>query len=237
MINREKTMSLGLIVKNLRRTAGYTLDQTILIVAIIAILITLIIISVGWELINRSSGTKLAAQFRQVEDAIGQFYSTYRIWPDESYGVSNPKNADPYKNMLALADDTSIQGSFIAQVTNIGQKNFVPGFESNGTYEQHNFGSGGAVGFLRLDNPFKSLPGTYLVVQFEGVPFSEAQAAEKAVDGSNGIDYANGRIVVTTKTGSKACLVGGSAVTSLPSDATTSGGTTVSVCYAANQVQ
>ena len=62
------------------RTAGYTLDQTILIVAIIAILITLIVATIGWALLNRAGGTKLAAQLKQIEDANGLFFSSYNQW-------------------------------------------------------------------------------------------------------------------------------------------------------------
>ena len=72
---------------------GYTIDQTILIVAIIAILITLVIVTVGWQLINRTSGTKAAAQVRQVEDANGQFFSAQRVGRPSTVVTGLPSTA------------------------------------------------------------------------------------------------------------------------------------------------
>jgi Tfp pilus assembly protein PilE len=76
---------LNNLSQRLRRADGYTIDQTILIVAIIAILVTIIILTVGWNIINKASGTKLAAQFKQIEDANGQFYAQHRTWPHRAY--------------------------------------------------------------------------------------------------------------------------------------------------------
>lgn len=208
-------------------TAGYTIDQTILIVAIIAILVTLIIISVGWQLINKTSGTKLASQFKQIEDANGLFYSTFRVWPDESYSAPA---ASASANMLALAG-TGV--TYRATVPAAQQRNFVSGFRINGTTNiQHNFGSGGAVTMQRDTNPF-SLQGTMFVIQFDGVPFSEAVTAEEAVDvGANGTaDYATGRITAVT---SGNCVTG---TAGTPATSATPPGVLVNVCYAANLTQ
>lgn len=68
---------------------GYTIDQTILIVAIIAILITLVIVTIGWTLLNRTSGTKLASQLGQIDDAIAQFYDTNRAFPTNMAALQN----------------------------------------------------------------------------------------------------------------------------------------------------
>lgn len=211
------------------RTGGYTIDQTILIVAIIAILVTLIIISVGWQLINRTSGTKLASQFKQIEDANGLFYSTFRIWPDESY--STPATIDSNSNVQALAGVTGAV-TYRATVPSSQQRNFIPGFKINGTTSVlHNFsGSGNTVLMLRKTNPF-GLTGSYLVAEFNQVPFSEVIEAERTVDaGPNGTaDYANGRVVAST----------GDCLSSTPTGVTasTAPGTLVNVCYAGNLTQ
>lgn len=213
-------------VRSVRKgnTAGYTIDQTILIVAIIAILVTLIIISVGWQLINRTSGTKLASQLKQVEDANGQFYSTFRIWPHQSYSSA----ASAAANMLAL---TGTDVTYRATVPATQQRNFIPGFSSDGTNVTHNFSSGGVITQGSAVNPF-GLQGTFLVVQFDDVPFSEVIEAERAIDaGSSGTaDYAAGRLVGST---------GASCITAAPTGVTgaTSDGDMVNVCYAANLLQ
>jgi type II secretory pathway pseudopilin PulG len=56
------------------KVAGFTLDQTILVVAVIAILATIIISSVAWEVLSRANSTKLTAHMDQISDAIGQYY-------------------------------------------------------------------------------------------------------------------------------------------------------------------
>ena len=66
----------------LKRLAGYTLDQTILIVAVIAILVTIIVGSVGWEVLNRASSAKIAAHLKQIETAVGVYYKeNNNTWP------------------------------------------------------------------------------------------------------------------------------------------------------------
>lgn len=210
----------------MRRTAGYTIDQTILIVAIIAILVTLIIISVGWQLINKTSGTKLASQMKQVEDANGQFFASFRVWPDESYSSSASAGA----NILALTG----QGvTYRATVPAAQQRNFIGGFRVNGTAVEHNFASGGAVSMARVTNPF-GLQGAHFVVQMDSVPFSEVKEAERAIDtGANGTaDFGSGRIVALT---SGNCVNGTVAPAAV--DGTTPDGNLVSVCYAANLTQ
>jgi hypothetical protein len=219
------------VTRSLRRavtgTGGYTIDQTILIVAIIAILVTLIIISVGWQLINRTSGTKLAAQFKQVEDANGQFYSSFRVWPDESYSDSPSDDL----NMMAL---TGAGVTFRDTVPSTQTRNFIPGFRIDGSHITHNFSSSGNyITMHRVTNPF-GLQGSYLVVEFTQVPFSEVEEAERSIDaGPNGtMDFASGRVVALT-TGD--CVTG--TVTSAAVEGTTPAGNLVNVCYAANLTQ
>lgn len=211
-----------------RSTAGYTIDQTILIVAIIAILVTLIIITVGWNLINKASGTKLASQLRQIEDATGQFYAAYRIWPHQAGAAGATLSAT--NTPRALAGDATVAVNTIVTSSPSGRRNYIPGFRNAGaTGLQHNFGTGGAILMNTLATPFGN-PGTYLVVQFTNVPFSEVQQAEWAIDGEANQNYATGR-VVASNSGTNCNIVAPTATTA------TTGSTLVNVCYAANLVQ
>ncbi len=210
-------------LRTIRNTQGYTIDQTILIVAIIAILVTMIIITVGWNLINKSSGTKLASQFRQIEDAVGQFYSTYRVWPQASYtGTVNATNTAG-----ALTGNTPGTG-YVSQVTAIGARNFLPGFLSTTSGVSHTMGSGGSITMSALTNPFGELQGQYLVVQFGAVPLTEAQEADMAVDGGSTADFQSGRVQASPTANS--CLV-----TAAPT--AVGANTSLNVCYAANLIQ
>lgn len=204
-----------------RATAGYTIDQTILIVAIIAILVTLIIITIGWQLINRTSGAKLAAQLRQVEDANGQFFSANRVWPHLSYTGSNNNTT----NIRALAGTITYTAGLVGTT-----KNYIPGLRDNGTNVTHNFSSTGVVTMAPITTPFAQLQGNYLVVQFSAVPMTEAREAELAIDaGRNGTEnYTAGRFVASSAT----CLVGGSTAVSAPA----ANATSVFACYAANNI-
>lgn len=210
-----------------RRTEGYTIDQTILIVAIIAILVTLIIITVGWNLINKASGTKLASQLRQIEDATGQFYAAYRIWPQQAGAAGATLSAA--NTPRALAGDTAVAVNTIITSSPSGVRNYIPGFRNNGTNVVHNFGTGGTILMNQLVSPFGN-PGTYLVIQLQNVPFSEVQQAEWAIDGEQNEDYDSGR-VVASNSGTNCNIVAPTATTA------TAGSTLVNVCYAANLVQ
>lgn len=75
------------------KVAGFTLDQTILVVAVIAILATIIISSVAWEVLSRANSTKLTAHMDQISDAIGQYYqddhgSGKYTWPGSSSALA-----------------------------------------------------------------------------------------------------------------------------------------------------
>ncbi|PIZ30660.1 MAG: hypothetical protein COY40_04085 [Alphaproteobacteria bacterium CG_4_10_14_0_8_um_filter_53_9] len=211
---------------HLKRIAGYTLDQMILIVAIIAILVTIIILSIGWSIISRSSGAKLASQFRQVEDANGQFYAANRVWPQDSVTASNSST-----NILALTGGATYRAGLIS-TENI--KNYVPGFRISGSDVLHNFGGAGGIITMATRNAPFGLTGTYLVVQFTGVPFSEVVEAEKAIDGGTTVnaDYTTGRVTAFTTTAGN-CFTGTPNATA----ASVSPGTPVAACYVANLIQ
>ncbi|PZP39431.1 MAG: hypothetical protein DI585_04110 [Pseudomonas fluorescens] len=203
---------------------GYTIDQTILIVAIIAILITLVIVTVGWQLINRSSGTKAGAQLKQVEDANGQFFSSQRVWPHQAI-TGTPTGAT---NMQVLANNGIT--TWAANINQSDLRNLIPGFKLLSGSVYHGFGSGGIITQQANTYPAAMNIGTdtRMVIQFAGVPLAEAKEADRAVDGVEG--YNVGRVIY----GTAACLnntVNGAVTT--PTQAT---GGTVFMCYAANTV-
>lgn len=207
---------------------GYTIDQTILIVAIIAILITLVIVTVGWQLINRAGGTKAGAQLKQVEDANGQFFSGQRLWPHQALTTSTPTN-----NIAVLVNNSIPAASWQASVNQSDLRNLLPGFSITGagvtSVVSHNFGNGGAI--TQQANVMSTAgTDTRLVIQFAAVPLADAKEADRAIDGEEG--YNLGRVVY----GTAACLnttSGGN--TTIPGTAATAGN--VFVCYAGNTVQ
>lgn len=200
---------------------GYTIDQTILIVAIIAILITLIIITVGWQLITRSTGTKLAAQLRQIEDANGQFYSQQHMWPYQAQSGT----ATGSSNMAALANQLA-SGSWTNAVDTSQLSNLIPGFTSSAAgVTQPN---GGAV--TEVVNTVDSVglgSGKFIVVQFADVSLGDAEEADKAIDGED--DNKTGRLVYQAN----ACT----GATAMPTISAAPSNGTVNVCYVANAVQ
>ena len=201
-----------------KRNAGYTLDQTILIVAIIAILITLIVATIGWELLNRAGGTKLASQFRQIEDANGLFFASHGVWPHAAVEIvaqndpgANPQNADEDDALRVLyllepiATSTAGAGCPAAG-TAVGDlcrriaeshANLIPGFDYDDTNDQveHGFGGGGVISQVEYDLSSTTIgdgeisSGQYLVIRMQSLPMDEAQEADESVDGrSSGTD-------------------------------------------------
>lgn len=211
---------------------GYTIDQTILIVAIIAILITLIIITIGWQLIGRSNGTKLGAQMRQIEDANGTFYSDQKMWP-------NQIEADATGNVLLLMNrSTQSAATLTAKGVDTSKlTNQLPGLQMNGGAPTHTIGSGGAASLVTEQVNTAAgwgLGGSkFMIVQFAAVPLIEAGEADEAIDGSSGPN--TGRLVYSTS--STPCLnpAANGAAPTPAATAPTSG--VVYVCYAANSIQ
>lgn len=208
---------------------GYTIDQTILIVAIIAILITLIIVTIGWQLINRTSGTKLGSQFRQVEDANGQFYSAQRMWPHQAISTVTAAN-----NALALANSLPTGVTWGGAVRQTELRNLLPGFAVASGNVTHNYGNGGAITMMpgTITNWGVTGANQYMIVQFANMPITEAQEADRAVDST--ANAATGRVVYQPT--STDCLPGSSGAAA-PTPAAVGTNTVVNVCYAANTVQ
>jgi Tfp pilus assembly protein PilE len=211
---------------------GYTIDQTILIVAIIAILITLIIVTIGWQLINRTSGTKLAAQLRQMEDAAASFYSSQRVWPDQGLNAPTPTRT------VALLANALNAGAVNATITAADLRNQLPGFNvtNGGTVNatiRHNLGAGGLVSMFPGTTAAWQGAGTntrFEIVEFAGVAIDQALEADRSID--NAIDNKLGRVVYS---GTTSCVptVSGAAVAAVADTPTTG---TVFVCYVANVI-
>ena len=158
---------------------GYTIDQTILIVAVIAILVTMIIGSVGWDLLSRASGTKLSSHLKQIETANGQFFATHAVWPDEAAATPNPVN-----NFKVLVSQNALAAQYRPAF-----KDMLPAYDGNVSGAiQHSFGSGGDITMERqeLDNQ------TYLVITMKGIPRQEYEEADSKMDGK--VDQNAGRL-------------------------------------------
>lgn len=170
----------------MKKAAGYTIDQTILIVAVIAVLITLIIASVGWDLLNRTSGTKLASYLKQIEESNGGFYARQGVWPHVA--VDDVNTATPELNIAVLAAPDAVTG------TNQYAERWKPllsGFDVNaaGTEVSHQFGSGGLI---TQTTGICDDSKTHLIITMEDVPLTEITNADETIDGE--IDESAGRI-------------------------------------------
>ena len=68
-------------------------------------MITLIIASVGWDLLSRAGGTKLASYMRQIEDANGQFYAKMGVWAHNATSQAGIANADDAEGNIVVLKD------------------------------------------------------------------------------------------------------------------------------------
>ena len=190
------------------RQAGYTLDQTILIVAVIAILVTIIIASMGWELLSRAGGTKLASHLRQVETANGQFYAQHNLWPHQ---VATGGGSTAAANMgVLLADAASFDTNVVDPAdANNPAVNFLPAYSMDGGVVKHSFGSGGDITQEQANFGGQN----YLTVTYTNVPLTEAIEANESIDGETAAEkdattrWTSGRIQGLNVTGSTVDLV------------------------------
>lgn len=153
------------------RMAGYTIDQTILIVAVIAVLITLVIASVGFDVLTRTGGTRLSAQLTQLEEAAGRFYvEAGGVWPEEAADLMTGR----------LTSDASI-GS--------GKSYFKGVLDVSGNNLEHNLGTGGDILLLGRQNTTADefCPGVvgarYIQFELTNIPITEATKANEVLDG------------------------------------------------------
>lgn len=173
----------------MKKAAGYTIDQTILIVAVIAVLITLIIASVGWDLLNRTSGTKLASYLKQIEESNGAFYARQGVWPhvavDDAAVIGSP-NGEHYIAVLAAQNSVSSANQY-----NERWKPLLSGFDvsTNGQQVSHQFGSGGIISQVTGTCDDGK---THLIITMADVPLTEITNADETIDGE--INESAGRI-------------------------------------------
>ena len=190
----------------MKKAAGYTIDQTILIVAVIAVLITLIIASVGWDLLNRTSGTKFASYLKQIEEANGAFYARQGVWPHTAVADAAvaPAAGIAENNIAVLAVIDPLGGANANDYAD-RFKPFLTGFDvvidtaDSDANVSHEFGSGGIISQEVLAGGVAAIGGgtcdaikDVMLITLEGVPEPELQNADEAIDGE--IDRAVGRL-------------------------------------------
>jgi type II secretory pathway pseudopilin PulG len=154
---------------------GYTIDQTILIVAIIAILITLVIITIGWTLLTRTTGNKLASYMTQMDTAINSFYNDNRRFPATGDGIAAFQTAGLTK------------------------------FRQDTTFRHEIGGPDGTVRLINPAASLAAVPGggvatgqPHIVIEFTEVPLAEANQADISMDGVAGFNI--GRVYTTQST-------------------------------------
>ena len=224
-----------------RFNAGYTIDQTILVVAIIGLLVTMVVLTVGLDIINRTGGAKLASQLRQIENANSQFYSTHSMWVSRAVTPTGAAGTDARAGeyMFGL---TGSAPTYVGEVDAADLRNYVSGFRANNTAADdtsrllHDFGGGDAADEILLhERVVAASTGlgagrTYLIVEMKNVPGPEALEADEKIDGdgSNTATRAEiGRVFfVAAGTG---CAAGG--------DNTDFNADVVDLCFASNLVQ
>ncbi len=172
--------------------AGYTIDQTILIIAIIAILITIIIATVGWDLLQRAGGAKVASHLRQIEGAIGEFYSRHQLWPHESVGA-----AVGAAGAAVIADQTQVLNvaapagatmdpAFVAADHKVALPSYALGAAANDGLE-HGLGAGGAGNMLlRTVATCGGIAGNTYEINLTQMTQDEVERADASLDGGDG---------------------------------------------------
>jgi hypothetical protein len=212
---------------------GYTLDQTILIVVIIAILITMIIVTLGWQLINRTSGTKLSSQLSQVEDAITQFYGMVRVFPHQAFATA-PTTATT-GNVFVMTGSVPAGATLLPSINVANLTNLLGKFDTAGSAVQNKYG-----GNISMVNGTvtawtgSASTGQYLIVEFTNVPLADAQEADRVVDGDVATTAAGniGRLVLSPN--ATTCLPNAGSSVAVPSALPTT--SPVRVCYVASPI-
>ena len=194
MCKLRETYKMKNIKGAMRRNLGYTIDQTILIVAVIAVLITLIIASVWWDLLSRAGGTKLASYFKQIENANSQFFAKMNVWPHDAMnqaGVGARRNAQGF--ILTLKDRDASYANAGAGVRFFNNfQDYLPGFSvndvANPTEVRHTFGNGGVITQVEVAPGANLCPGSsdFLRVTMAAVPEAEILQADENIDNNDG---------------------------------------------------
>lgn len=147
------------------RISGFTLDQTILVVAVIAVLATIIISSVAWSVLNRANATRIASHLSQVANSIGSHYQdNYHEWP------SNASDLAPYLAGYTISGDDLI--------TPLGGTSKKPSLlklnEAGGKLSE---GGTEAKDCETKDHD------CYITITVSEIPAQEAEEANNAIDG------------------------------------------------------
>ncbi len=175
---------------NVQRLAGYTIDQTILIVSVIAVLVTMIIGSVGWDLLTRAGATKLVSHLRQIEQANGQFYAAHGVWPQDAIGSRT--NA-----LCALVDPGYTPDGSIVEADITGKpRNLLPAYTHNCASNEVNHTTSSGLATMYAQE-VEDMGDEYLVVELKDIARPEAVEADKVIDGTPEGSPTTGRIRFT----------------------------------------
>lgn len=154
-----------------QKNAGYTLDQTILIVSIMAVMSTLVVSQFGSNVIDRARGLKVASILQQVGQANQIFKLYHNAWPHE---LSRTGSATDNAMLLAGGQNRS--------------QNLLPNFKVVNNTLQHDLGLGGEV----AQSVMRFQGQNYIVISISNIPQGEAEAADKIIDGR--INPTDGRL-------------------------------------------
>lgn len=216
---------------------GYTLDQTILIIAIIAIVVTLVIGTTAWRLISTSDATKAASILRMVEQANQTFKSTYGRWPEEMIREGgDPADATRGPVMNILQTDAVTTWDTSSRIAQKFQAQFEPLMEPTpviGTIPQHTIGDGGELAQQQMAlNPttraFGAITtGNYYIIRMTNLSLDTANNLDEIIDGEE--NRLQGRLRVVSTAGSNDI-----GIDCFDNAAIAAGALTANVCYLAN---
>lgn len=174
-----------------KRQLGYTIDQTILIVAVIAILVTMIIGSVGWDLLTRAGGTKMQSHLVQFENAAGSFFSQYGRWPHDVTGSGRDAMLALIRSDVSWTDSFDPGDDF---------RTYLPAYDPGAVTDvEHPFGGGSENAHVTLET--ETVSGQEVIVfELTNVPADEYRRAEEGIDGDpSGSYWENGRLRTDTE--------------------------------------
>jgi Tfp pilus assembly protein PilE len=212
--------------------AGYTIDQTILIVVIISILITLVITTIGWQLINRTSGTKLGSQLSEMETAVSQYYSANKAFPHQVFGTLATSSITS-EMLMRVLKGVNVTNMVAPYNTANNRTDLLSGFKLVGDeVKTQNDKVVTMINVTSLNNWVAGSTASWLAVQVKDVPLPEAQEADRVIDFTESATA--GRLVYTADTSDCIPTTSGVAPTVTAPGANAA---KVTVCYAASPLK
>lgn len=164
-MNTQKTITKD--ANALKRVAGFTLDQTILVVAVIAVLATVIISSVAWDVLSKANATKLTAHLTQIGDAMGQYYrDNSHQWPTDSTQLVE-----------------YLGGSYSSQGPNDLRTPFASGSTPSSMSIPSAFANGRELASGSACDPDDPSNDCYVVMEMTNVDTADVVQADKNIDG------------------------------------------------------